>query len=89
MSPPSVRLSIPPLRLLSAFMWRVAEHCQVEYYTRLEEFVSVVLEVMPDLLTAEEKVELLLGLRAKVSSKTAGGYYQRHWHYHLRVQGQA
>ncbi|XP_031421049.1 uncharacterized protein LOC105908810 isoform X2 [Clupea harengus] len=60
----SLRLWVPPLRLLSAFMWQVAEQRRVEYYTRLEEFVSVVLEMVPDLMTAKERVELLLGLRA-------------------------
>ena len=62
----SLRLWVPPLRLLSAFMWQVAEQRRVEYYTRLEEFVSVVLEMVPDLMTAKERVELLLGLRATV-----------------------
>ena len=47
-------------------MWQVAEQRRVEYYTRLEEFVSVVLEMVPDLMTAKERVELLLGLRATV-----------------------
>lgn len=32
--------------------------------------MSVVLDIMPDLLSAEERVELLLGLRAKVNAKT-------------------
>lgn len=62
-----MRLWVPPLRLLSAFLWQVAEQRLVKYYTRLEEFVSVVLDIVPDLLSAEERVELLLGLRAKVS----------------------
>ncbi|XP_041966499.1 reticulocyte-binding protein 2 homolog a-like [Alosa sapidissima] len=50
-------------------MWQVAEQCQVKYYTRLEEFVCVVLEVLPDLLSAKKRAELLLGLRAKVEEK--------------------
>ncbi|XP_048104751.1 zinc finger and SCAN domain-containing protein 29-like isoform X2 [Alosa alosa] len=61
----SLRLWVPPLRLLSAFLWQVAAKRQVTYYTRVEEFVSVVLETVPHLLSAKERVELLLGLRAK------------------------
>ncbi|XP_031421247.1 zinc finger protein 527-like isoform X2 [Clupea harengus] len=61
----SLRLCVPPLRLLSAFMWQVAEQRRVKYYNRLEEFVSVVLEMVPDLLSAKERAELLLGLRAR------------------------
>ncbi|XP_062404233.1 uncharacterized protein LOC134094642 isoform X2 [Sardina pilchardus] len=61
----SLRLCVPPLRLLSAILWRVAEQRQVKYYTRLEEFVCVILEVLPDLLSAKKRAELLLGLRAK------------------------
>ncbi|XP_062397988.1 zinc finger protein 3 homolog isoform X2 [Sardina pilchardus] len=61
----SLRLWVPPLRLLSAFLWQVAAKRQVTYYTRLEEFTSVVLETVPRLLSPKERVELLLGLRAK------------------------
>ncbi|XP_041967191.1 zinc finger protein 436 isoform X1 [Alosa sapidissima] len=61
----SLRLWVPPLRLLSAFLWRVAEQRLVKYYTRLEEFVAIVLEIVPDLLSATERVELLFGLRAR------------------------
>ena len=66
----SLRLCVPPLRLLSAFMWQVAEQRRVKYYNRLEEFVSVVLEMVPDLLSAKERAELLLGLRARVRVQT-------------------
>lgn len=62
-----MRLWVPPLRLLSAFLWQVAEQRQVKYYTRLEEFVSVVLEIIPDLLSVKERTELVLGLKATVS----------------------
>ncbi|XP_062386319.1 zinc finger and SCAN domain-containing protein 21-like isoform X2 [Sardina pilchardus] len=61
----SLRLWVPPLRLLSAFLWQVAAKRQVTYYARLEEFVSVVLETVPRLLSPKERIELLLGLRAK------------------------
>lgn len=65
-----MRLLVPPLRLLSASLWQVAEQRLIKYYTRLEEFVSVVLEMVPDLLSARKRIELLLGLRARVRAST-------------------
>ncbi|XP_063052714.1 uncharacterized protein LOC134447264 [Engraulis encrasicolus] len=62
----SLRMWVPPLRLLSASIWQVVQQRQVQSYNRVEEFVSVVLELVPDLLSSEEKIELLLGLRAKL-----------------------
>ncbi|XP_063052059.1 zinc finger protein 454-like isoform X2 [Engraulis encrasicolus] len=61
----SLRMWVPPLRLLSASIWQVVQQRQVESYNRVEEFVSIVLELVPDLLSTEERIELLLGLRAK------------------------
>ncbi|XP_063052056.1 uncharacterized protein LOC134446675 isoform X2 [Engraulis encrasicolus] len=62
----SLRMWVPPLRLLSASIWQVVQQRQVESYNRVEEFVSIVLELIPDLLSTEEKIELLLGLRTKL-----------------------
>ncbi|XP_063052701.1 uncharacterized protein LOC134447254 [Engraulis encrasicolus] len=61
----SLRMWVPPLRLLSASIWQVVQQRQVQSYNRVEEFVSVVLELVPDLLSTGEKIVLLLGLRAK------------------------
>ncbi|XP_063052700.1 zinc finger protein 888-like isoform X2 [Engraulis encrasicolus] len=63
--PPSLNLLVPPLRLVSASMWQVAQQCQVKNYTKVEEFVSLVLELVPSLLSTKERIELLLGLRTK------------------------
>lgn len=65
----SLRLCVAPLRLLSAIMWRVAEQRLIKHYIRLEKFVSAVLEVLPELLSAEKRAELPFGLRAKVREK--------------------
>lgn len=73
-------LWFPPLRLLSAFLWHVTEQHLIRYYTRLEEFVSVVVKIVPDLLSAEERAELLLGLRAKVSKNTSHAIAHCHQH---------
>uniref|UniRef100_H2UHX0 C2H2-type domain-containing protein n=1 Tax=Takifugu rubripes TaxID=31033 RepID=H2UHX0_TAKRU len=64
---PSLRLFIPPLRLVSAAMWQVIQRGQVQDYGMVEEFITTVSEVIPDLLNVDQKAELLLGLRARVS----------------------
>lgn len=64
---PSLRLFIPPLRLVSAAMWQVIQRGQVQDYGMVEEFITTVSEVVPELLNVDQKAELLLGLRARVS----------------------
>ncbi|CAG04154.1 unnamed protein product, partial [Tetraodon nigroviridis] len=64
---PSLRLFIPPLRLVSAAMWQVIQRGHVQDYGMVEEFISTVSEIVPELLNADQKAELLLGLRARVS----------------------
>lgn len=64
---PSLRLFIPPLRLVSAAMWQVIQRGHVQDYGMVEEFVTTVSEIVPELLNADQKAELLLGLRARVS----------------------
>ncbi|XP_030295950.1 PR domain zinc finger protein 5-like [Sparus aurata] len=63
---PSLRLFIPPLRLVSAAMWQVVQRGNVQDYGMVEEFISTVSEIVPDLLNADQKAQLLLGLRARV-----------------------
>lgn len=62
----SLRLLVPPLRLLTAAMWQVARHEMVKHYGMLEDFVSLVTEAIPQLLTDRQRCLLLLALRAKV-----------------------
>ncbi|XP_059184275.1 zinc finger protein 184-like [Centropristis striata] len=69
-SPPpvsSLRLLLPPLRLLTAAMWQVAQRQSVKHYGMLEDFVSLVTEAVPQLLTDRQRSLLLLALRAKVT----------------------
>lgn len=63
----SLRLLIPPLRLLSAAMWQVAQRREVLDYEKLDEFVMLVTATVPDLLSPRQRGKLLLRLRAKVS----------------------
>lgn len=62
----SLRLLVPPLRLLTAGMWQVTQQRSVKHYGMLENFVSLVTEAVPQLLTDKQKSLLLLALRAKV-----------------------
>ncbi|XP_010790760.1 uncharacterized protein, partial [Notothenia coriiceps] len=69
-SPPplsSLRLLLPPLRLMTASMWQVARQQSVKHYGMLEDFVSMVTEAVPQLLTDRQRRLLLLALRAKVT----------------------
>ncbi|XP_040028559.2 uncharacterized protein LOC120816941 [Gasterosteus aculeatus] len=63
---PSLRLFIPPLRLVSAAMWQVVQRGSVQDYGMVEEFVSTVSDIVPELLNADQRAQLLLGLRARV-----------------------
>ncbi|KAM9835800.1 uncharacterized protein ACBR49_019498 isoform 2-T2 [Aulostomus maculatus] len=63
----SLRLLVPPLRLLTAAMWQVVQQQSVKHYGMLEDFVSLVTEAIPQLLTGHQKSLLLLSLRAKVT----------------------
>ncbi|XP_073347084.1 uncharacterized protein [Pagrus major] len=62
----SLRLIVPPLQLVSAALWEIVKQGAVVYYGLLEEFITTVLETVPELLTDTERVQLVMGLRAKV-----------------------
>ncbi|KAM9846058.1 uncharacterized protein ACBR49_011024 [Aulostomus maculatus] len=62
----SLRLLVPPVRLMSAFLWRVIQQHNVTHYDKLLDFISLVTETLPELLSPHQRAELLLGLRVKV-----------------------
>lgn len=62
----SLRLIVPPLQLVSAALWEIVKQKAVMYYGLLEEFVTTVLETVPELLTDADRVQLVMGLRAMV-----------------------
>lgn len=62
----SLRLLVSPLRLTSAFMWQVVQEQNVEQFGKLEEFVSVMTNLVPELLSRRQRATLIVGLRAKV-----------------------
>ncbi|KAI4789812.1 hypothetical protein KUCAC02_035013, partial [Chaenocephalus aceratus] len=62
---PLWRLLIPPIRLVSAAIWLTVEQKIVSDYGLLEEFVFMVTEIVPQLLSTRQRAELILGLRAR------------------------
>ncbi|XP_051543825.1 zinc finger protein 567-like isoform X2 [Myxocyprinus asiaticus] len=65
----SIRLLVPPIRLMSAFMWRIVQQMDVMQYGMLADFVSLVSETVPELVSRRQGVELILGLRARLILK--------------------
>ncbi|XP_033505947.2 uncharacterized protein LOC117271711 isoform X1 [Epinephelus lanceolatus] len=62
----SLRLLVPPLRMMSAVMWKVVRLRNIVHYGKVEEFVSLITEAIPDILTDRQMRLLTLGLRAKM-----------------------
>ncbi|XP_030016348.1 zinc finger protein 493-like isoform X2 [Sphaeramia orbicularis] len=62
----SLRLIVPPLQLVSAVLWQIVQQGAVMYYGLLDDFVTTVLDTVPELLTYSERVQLVIGLRARV-----------------------
>uniref|UniRef100_G3PR27 C2H2-type domain-containing protein n=1 Tax=Gasterosteus aculeatus aculeatus TaxID=481459 RepID=G3PR27_GASAC len=61
----ALRLLVPPIRLVSAAIWQTVEQKIVSDYGLLEEFVYMVTEMVPQLLSTRQRAELILGLRAR------------------------
>ena len=66
--PPSVLLASPGSTSTPdvAFMWQVTQRRNVMQYGKLEEFVTLVTEMVPELLSSRQRTQLILGLRARV-----------------------
>uniref|UniRef100_A0A8C7QT18 C2H2-type domain-containing protein n=1 Tax=Oncorhynchus mykiss TaxID=8022 RepID=A0A8C7QT18_ONCMY len=63
---PALRLMVPPLRLVSAAIWQTIQQSHVMDYGMLEEFVTMVTDVVPELLNDSQRAQLILGLRARL-----------------------
>ncbi|XP_051926422.1 zinc finger protein 43-like isoform X1 [Hippocampus zosterae] len=63
---PTLRLLVSPIRLISAAIWQTIDHKIVSDYGLLEEFVFMVTEIVPQLLSTRQRAELILGLRARL-----------------------
>ncbi|XP_034049980.1 zinc finger protein 569-like [Thalassophryne amazonica] len=61
-----LRLLVSPIRLVSAAIWQTVVEKIVLDYGLLEEFVFMVTEIIPQLLSVRQRAELVLGLRARL-----------------------
>jgi len=62
----ALQLLAPPLRLMSAAMWKVMLKRDVVYYGKLEEIITSLCETVPGLLHYRHRAKLTMGLRALV-----------------------
>ncbi|KAJ8007009.1 hypothetical protein DPEC_G00113130 [Dallia pectoralis] len=62
----ALRLLVSPLRLMYSFVWHVVNQRNVMQYGKVEEFVTVVTEAVPELLSFKQRAQLILGLRARM-----------------------
>ncbi|XP_026862621.1 zinc finger protein 250 isoform X3 [Electrophorus electricus] len=62
----ALRLVVPPLRLMSAFLWQVVQRHNVTQYGKLEQFVMLVSEAVPDIMSQSLINKLVFHLRKKV-----------------------
>uniref|UniRef100_A0A3B4UVP1 Zinc finger protein 11-like n=2 Tax=Seriola dumerili TaxID=41447 RepID=A0A3B4UVP1_SERDU len=61
----SLRLLVPPFQLMTASMWQVLKKQDVMNYWKVAEFVSLVMDMVPELLMYKYRTQLNLGLRAR------------------------
>ncbi|XP_028284619.1 TERF1-interacting nuclear factor 2 [Parambassis ranga] len=62
----ALQLLAPPVRLVSAALWKVLKQKDVMQYGILEEFVTSACETVPGLLTLRHQSKLALGLRGRL-----------------------
>ncbi|XP_056878531.1 endothelial zinc finger protein induced by tumor necrosis factor alpha [Takifugu flavidus] len=62
----SLRLMASPLQLTYSFMWQVIRQRNVKLYSKVEEFITMVTQAVPELMTFKQTAQLLLGLRARI-----------------------
>ncbi|XP_029310410.1 TERF1-interacting nuclear factor 2 isoform X2 [Cottoperca gobio] len=62
----ALQLLAPPVRLVSAALWKVMKQKDVMQYGVVEEFVTSACETVPGLLTVRHQAKLALGLRGRL-----------------------
>ncbi|XP_077359256.1 uncharacterized protein LOC144005146 isoform X2 [Festucalex cinctus] len=62
----ALRLLVSPVKLVSAAIWQIIEQRVVADYGMLEDFVSMVTDAVPELLTNCQRTQLILGFRAQL-----------------------
>ncbi|XP_028426709.1 zinc finger protein 567-like [Perca flavescens] len=64
--PVSLHLLVPPVRLMSAFIWQIVQQHSVMQYDKLVDFICLATEIVPELLSPSQRAQLILGLRARL-----------------------
>ncbi|XP_071359025.1 zinc finger protein 629 isoform X2 [Trachinotus anak] len=62
----SLRLMASPLQLTYSYIWQVIRQRNVKQYGKVEEFVTMVTQTVPELMSFKQTAQLLLGLRARI-----------------------
>ncbi|XP_061823037.1 uncharacterized protein [Nerophis lumbriciformis] len=62
----ALRLLVSPIQLVSAAIWQTIQNRVVADYGLLEDFVSMVTDIVPDLLTKSQRTQLILGLQVRL-----------------------
>ncbi|XP_061570832.1 zinc finger protein 271-like [Cololabis saira] len=62
----SLRLMASPLQLTYSYIWQVIRQRNVKYYVKVEEFVTMVTQTVPELQSFKQTAQLILGLRARI-----------------------
>ncbi|KAG5267955.1 hypothetical protein AALO_G00227810 [Alosa alosa] len=62
----SLRLLVSPLRLMSAFMWQVAEYHSIAHYGKLVEFISLVSDAAPRFFNQSQITKLVIQLQTRM-----------------------
>ncbi|XP_041833818.1 zinc finger protein 135 [Melanotaenia boesemani] len=62
----SLRLMASPLQLTYSYIWQVIRQRSVKHYVKVEEFVTMVTQTVPELLSFKQTAQLILGLRARI-----------------------
>lgn len=63
----SLRLMASPLQFTYSFIWQVLRQRNIKQYGKVEEFVTMVTQTLPDLMTSKQTAQLILGIRARVN----------------------
>lgn len=62
----SLCLMASPLQLTYSYIWQVIRQRNVKLYTKVEEFVTMVTQTVPEIMSFKQTAQLVLGLRARI-----------------------
>ncbi|XP_030005314.1 zinc finger protein 184 [Sphaeramia orbicularis] len=62
----SLRLMASPLQLTYSYIWQVIRQRNVKQYGKVEDFVTMVTQTVPEVMSVKQTAQLILGLRARI-----------------------